>query len=75
MDPNSPSSLKVTKSDLKVESGTGAILFDREGGHVVTANGKIHIKGSMTFTAAGQEVPGEIDLTIESDTELQPAAK
>ena len=75
MDPNSPSSLKVTKSDLKVESGTGAILFDREGGHVVTVNGKIHIKGSMTFTAAGQEIPGEIELTIESDTELQPAAK
>ncbi len=29
----------------------------------------------MTFTAAGQEIPGELDLTIESDTELQPAAK
>jgi len=75
MDPNSPSPLKVSKSDLKVESGTGTILFDREGGHVVTANGKIHIKGSMTFTTAGQEIPGEIDLTLESETELQPAAK
>jgi Family of unknown function (DUF6263) len=75
MDPNSSSPLKVTKSDLKVESGTGAILFDREGGHVVMANGKIHIKGSMTFTDAGQEITGEIDLTIESATELQPAAK
>ena len=75
MDPNSPSPLKVNKSDLKVESGTGMILFDREGGHVVTSNGKIHIKGSMTFTAAGQEIPGELDLTIESGTELQPEAK
>jgi Family of unknown function (DUF6263) len=75
MDPNFPSPLKVSKSDLKVESGTGTILFDREGGHVVTANGKIHIKGSMTFTAAGQEIPGEIDLTLESETELQPAAR
>jgi hypothetical protein len=75
MDPNSPSPLKVSKSDLKVESGAGTILFDREGGHLVTGKGKTHIKGSMTFTAAGQEIPGEIDLTIESDTELQPAAK
>jgi len=75
MDPNAPSPLKVSKSDLKVESGTGKILFDREGGHVVTSNGKIHIKGSMTFTAAGQEIPGELDLTIESDTEQQPTVK
>ncbi len=75
MDPNSPSPLKVTKSDLKVESGTGTILFDREGGHVVTANGKTHIKGSMAFTAAGQNIPGELDLTIEFNTELQPATK
>ncbi len=75
MDANSASPLKVTKSDLKVESGAGTILFDREGGHVFTSNGKIHIKGSMTFTAAGQEIPGELDLTIETNTELQPAAK
>jgi hypothetical protein len=75
MDPDAPSPLKVSKSDLKVESGTGAILFDREGGHVVTSNGKIHIKGPMTFMAGGQEIPGELDLTIQSDTELQPATK
>jgi hypothetical protein len=67
--------LKVTKSDLKVESSAGTILFNREGGHVVSAKGKIHIKGPMTFTAAGQEIPGELDLTIETETELQPAAK
>jgi hypothetical protein len=75
MDPDAPSPLKVSKSDLKVESGTGSILFDREGGHIVTANGKIHIKGSMTFMAGGQEIPGELDLTIQSDAELQPATK
>ena len=45
MDPNSPSPLKVTKSDLKVESGDGTILFDRDGGKVVSTKGKIHIKG------------------------------
>ncbi len=75
MDANSASPLKVTKSDLKVESSAGTILFNREGGHVVSAKGKIHIKGLMTFTTAGQEIPGELDLTIETETELQPAAK
>ena len=75
MDPNSASPLKVTKSDLKVESGSGTILFDREGGHVAQSDGKTHIKGSMTFQAAGQEIPGELDLAIESSTQLQPTTK
>lgn len=73
MEPNSPSPLKATKSDLKVDSGDGTILFDREGGKVVSSKGKIRIKGTMTFEAGGQEIPGELDLTIESSTELQPA--
>ena len=75
MDPNSASPLKVTKSDLKIESGDGTILFDREAGAVVSAKSKTRIKGPMTFDAGGQELPGELDLTIETDTELQPPAK
>ena len=72
---DSPSPLKVTKSDLKVESAGGTIYFDHEKGHIVTANGKTQIKGPMTFSAGGQEIPGSLDLTIESNSELQPAAK
>jgi hypothetical protein len=29
----------------------------------------------MDFDAGGQQIPGELDLTIESSTELQPAGK
>ena len=29
----------------------------------------------MTFNAGGQEIPGSLDLTIETKQELQPAAK
>ena len=47
--PTTESPLKVTKSDLKVESSEGTILFDREAGCVVEARGKFHIKGSMTY--------------------------
>jgi hypothetical protein len=67
--------LKITKSDLKVESSEGTVLFDREAGRAVDSRGKTRIKGSVTFTAAGQEIPGELDLTMESHTELQPPAK
>ena len=75
MDPNSASPLKVLKSDLKVESGDGVMLFDREAGHVVSTKGKTRMKGPMTFEAGGQELPGELDLTLEINSELQPATK
>jgi len=74
-DPESKSPLKVVKSDLKVESSTGTILFDREQGCVVDAKGKTRLKGPMTFSANGQEIPGEIDLTFESTTQLQSVTK
>jgi Family of unknown function (DUF6263) len=74
-DPESKSPLKVVKSDLKVESSDGTILFDREEGCVVHAQGKTRLKGPMTFSANGQEIPGDIDLTLESSTQLQPATK
>jgi hypothetical protein len=75
MDPNSVSPLKATKSDLKIESGDGTILFDRDAGAVVSAKSKTHIKGPMTFEAGGQEIAGDLDLTMETDTALQPPAK
>jgi len=74
-DPESKSPLKIIKSDLKIESSEGRILFDREAGCVVDAKGKTRIKGSLTISAAGQEIPSELDLTLENHTELQPATK
>jgi hypothetical protein len=44
-DPDSNLPLKPVKSDLKPESSEGTILFDREGGHVVTSTDKVRIKG------------------------------
>ena len=75
MDPDRQSPLKMTKSDLKIESSDGTILFDREAGCVVEAKGKTQIKGSMTFSIQGMELPGELDLTMENNVQLQPGAK
>jgi hypothetical protein len=75
MDPDAPSPLKVTKSDLKIDSSEGTMWFDREEGCVADASSKTRIKGSMTFSAQGQELPGELDLTLESKSQLQPATK
>lgn len=70
-DPNSQTPSKVTKADLKVESSEGTILFDRMTGRIVSAKEKFHLKGTMTFSAQGQEFPGELDATVETNQELQ----
>jgi hypothetical protein len=74
MAPNSPSPLKLKDSDLKVISGDGLILFDREAGRVVVAKEKTQIKGPMTFQSGGQEIPAELDWTLDIVIELQPGA-
>jgi hypothetical protein len=74
-DPDSNLPLKPVKSELKPDSSEGTILFDREAGHVVASNDKVHIKGDMTLSANGQELQSTLDLTIETKQELQPASK
>ena len=71
-EPDSNLALKPIKSNLKAESSNGLILFDREAGHVVSSKDKIRIKGDMTFSANGQEVPSTLDLNIETSVDLQP---
>ncbi len=75
-DPNVEADLKLVKSDVKVDSSEGTILFDREGGHVVRSSGTVHIKGDgMTFSYKGTELPGALDLTIESAADVLPTGK
>ncbi len=43
---------------------------------MVSSRGKIRIKGdNMTFSLNGMDLAGALDLTIETNTERQPAAK
>ena len=67
--------LKVVKNDLKVESSDGTILFDRDNGHVVSASERVRMKGEISLSGAGVEQSGEINLTFESETQLQPPTK
>ena len=70
------SPLKIVKSNLKVADSEGTILFDREEGHVVNLKGKLRVTGDMmTYSINGMEIPGALDLTMETDTELQAAPK
>lgn len=74
-DPDAKTPLKVAKSNLKIDSSDGTILFDREEGHVVDSKGRLRIKGDITFSANGTNVGGLLDLRIATDMQLQPAVK
>jgi hypothetical protein len=67
LDPNANAQAKVDKSDLKIESSEGSILFDRQAGRTVESESKTRIKGTMTLSIMGTEFPNSaLDLTIES---------
>ncbi len=75
MDAGAESPAKVEKSDLKIESSDGTILFDRAAGDTVKTNEKTRIKGDMTIKVGEMELPTKLDLTFESSSALQPPAK
>lgn len=58
--------LKVVQSDLKVTDSDGHFLFDADKGQVVAAKGKVQIKGTLTLEIMGMELPGNLDLTMET---------
>jgi hypothetical protein len=72
MDPNATSPIKVSKSDLKIASSAGSILFDRDKGQVVEKSSKTQIKGDMTFDVNNMELAGKLDLTLENKSTQLP---
>jgi hypothetical protein len=73
--PNPALPLTVTKSDLKVDSSEGTLLFDREAGNVVKNEVNAAISGSMTLSFAGQAVPADLKLSLSRSTSVGPAAE
>ena len=74
-EPMSKLPVKVVKSDLKVESSEGTILFDREEGHVVSSSDRIRIKGNMTYSGGGVDQAAPFDLNVDANTQLQSVTK
>jgi hypothetical protein len=75
INPSSNLPMKIVKSELKVESSEGRILFDREAGHLVSLGEKVRIRGNVTYSANGMDIPSTLDLSIETNVDLQPGSK
>jgi hypothetical protein len=68
IDPTGPLPLKVVNSDLKIESSMGTIYYDRQMGIAVESGGITRIAGPMTFEVNGMQLPGKLDLTLDTFT-------
>jgi hypothetical protein len=64
--------LKVIKSELKIESSEGSILFDRGSGCLVESQSRTKIKGNVTLFGGGMDIPSDLTLNLQTDIKLQP---
>lgn len=71
MDPNANPMVQVTKSDLKIAKSSGTILYDPATGEIPSRESTVKITGKMTLVINGQELPGDLDLTLTEKTTLQ----
>lgn len=72
MDPNSPSPLKVSQSNLKPTASEGEILFDAERGLAESKKSRVRIEGTLTLVFNGNDLPGTLDLSITDNSTRQP---
>ena len=66
IDPNPSLPLELKSSDLKIAKSEGELLFDRKLGAFVKSSDSFTVVGKLTLVAGGNELPGELDLTITS---------
>jgi hypothetical protein len=75
MDPSPETPVAVPKSDLKIDSSDGTILFDRELGRIVESKSKTRITGDMTLSIMGNDLESKLDLTLDSESTLEQPKK
>lgn len=73
MDGPGPGGLQITESDVKPVKSTGKLWFDREAGRTHASEQRIQMVGTLTLNAAGQTINADIDLTMNSKSDVQPA--
>ncbi|MCA9078796.1 MAG: hypothetical protein KDA93_27480 [Planctomycetaceae bacterium] len=65
---------KVSESELKVESSEGTLWYDPEQKLYVDTDQTFRVKGSITLTINGMDLPGELDLTMKAKSKSSVTA-
>jgi len=75
-DANAPAPVTLINSNLKPgPAATSERLFDRQRGITVSSQDKLQIKGDLTLSVNGMELPGKLDLTISIKTNVLPVSE
>jgi hypothetical protein len=68
--------IKVEDAELKVLETEGTMLYDREQKTITSTTEKVRLQGDLKMTldinGQKQELPGAVDLTIESKSTVEP---
>jgi hypothetical protein len=68
--------IKVEDAELKVLETEGTLLYDREQKTITSTTEKVRLQGDLKMTldinGQKQELPGAVDLTIESKSTVEP---
>jgi hypothetical protein len=62
--------LAAKKADLRAETAKGNILFDRQAGKLHQTSMTMRIKGTLTISAMNQDIPLEIDVKSQTQTQV-----
>jgi hypothetical protein len=63
--------IDVKDSDLKIDSSSGTLLYDRELGRVVESTSTVHIVGAMTLSVNNMDLGTKLDLTMEQSSAIK----
>jgi hypothetical protein len=66
-----PGAPAITKSDLKIITGTNTLLFDAEKGRMVSSKLNLEVSGEITLTIANMELPAKLALEITVDQSIK----
>lgn len=71
LDPNANPMVQVPKCDLKIDKSSGTILYQPDIGAIARREIDVKITGTLTLVVNGQELPGDLELSISEKTTLQ----
>ncbi len=70
-DAPAPGAPSVTGSDLELVDGGTTYFFDAEKNQIVDSVFKLHVKGAITLSVQGMEIPAELDISMTQAVKIK----
>ena len=66
-----PGAPSVTGNDLELVDGGATYFFDAEKNQIVDSVFKLHVKGAITLSVQGMEIPAELDISMTQAVKIK----